>query len=60
MEPDAPEPGLVEQAVESAGEGLNNSCLTFCTRSLNAGGVSAPIDKAAIPWMRKIMEAGGA
>ncbi|MER5604581.1 polymorphic toxin-type HINT domain-containing protein [Micromonospora tulbaghiae] len=38
---------------------LSNSCLTFCTKTLNAGGVSAPTDKAAIPWARKLFGGGG-
>jgi RHS repeat-associated protein len=34
---------------------LSNSCLTFCTKTLQKGGVDAPVDKAAIPWARKIL-----
>jgi hypothetical protein len=37
---------------------LSNSCLTFCTKTLSAGGVDAPIDKAAIPWAKRLMGGG--
>ncbi|BFU41825.1 hypothetical protein KRMM14A1004_00620 [Krasilnikovia sp. MM14-A1004] len=37
---------------------LSNSCLTFCTRTLAKGGVNAPTDKAAIPWIRRVFSGG--
>jgi RHS repeat-associated protein len=41
-------------------EELSNSCLTFCTRTLNAGGYTeAPTDKRAIPWIKRILLRGG-
>jgi hypothetical protein len=37
---------------------LSNSCLTFCTKTLVEGGVDAPTDKAAIPWIKRILSGG--
>ncbi|MGI5226731.1 RHS repeat-associated core domain-containing protein [Actinoallomurus sp. CA-142502] len=37
---------------------LGNSCLTYCTSVLRAGGVDAPAGKRAIPWARKLMSGG--
>ena len=36
----------------------SNNCLTFCTKTMSAGGLDVPTDKAAMVWAKKLLIGG--